>query len=416
MRSSRTPAFVRPLLARTAWAGFVLSLGCAARHDPPALAPAAEKTTHAWVAGTDAPAQALCDALTESADRDACQTIAATRHFDERALELCAESTADAAPRALQCVRMIAERHYTDRSLDTCRTYEGSDRIECLEVMADRRLSEAQHQECSAKKRTSAELRCLRKARDHVFDLEMLHQVAINSALHPPDLEPIPYPDQKSPIPDPELVAARDRVHLHNQVQMQGLFDRTREGVSKSFPTVQLEPVEQANVWNFAGGALGHYRMLYCSRREYLIIFGTPMGVNGYSGRYTVDVHDWTMIGEMRTHHVGDLVPRVMAPGSWAKLMAGDTKIYTAEPNTYMLEYARGKIVSAFDFGVTAPARNMSRDFHNMRGQIRACLDGAIPNASRQRRRMRTLKKQGREVRREIDKQLRGAGTKGRLR
>ncbi|MEM7153136.1 MAG: hypothetical protein AAF799_09845 [Myxococcota bacterium] len=415
MRSSRTPA-LRRFITRASLASVLLSLGCAARHDPPPLAPAAEKTKHAWVEGTAPQAQALCDAFTETADRDACQAIASTRHFDAQALALCAESAPDAPPQALQCARMIAERSYTPRSLETCRGYEGSDRIDCLEVMADRRLSTAQIQECRTKKRTGAELRCLRKARDHVFDLEMLHQIAIDSALHPPSLEPIPYPPQKTPVPDPDLDAARDRVHLHNQVQMQALFDRTRRGVTESFPTVQLEPTEQSMVWNFAGGALGHYRMLYCSRREYLIIFGTPMGVNGYSGRYTVDVHDWTMIGEMRTHHVGDLEPRVMAPGSWAKLMAGDTKIYTAEPNTYMLEYARGKIVSAFDFGVTAPARNMSRDFHNMRKQIRACLDGAIPNASRQRRRMRALKKQGREVRRDIDEQLRSEGHKGRLR
>lgn len=377
--------------------------GCARRSTEPLVAPAAEKHEHPRSAGHEPLAQAVCQSLAQAPDQQACTLITAERYFDTPALAQCANSAGTDPAHTLACLRATASRHYTARSLGTCAKYSGDDEIECLEILADRRLSAEQVAQCRGREGTAAQLRCLARARDNVFDLELLYAIAKRSAAAPPAL----WPNDGSR----SLQTVRD----HNQSQMQALLLRTRREVEATFPTAVLESPDDAMLWNFAGGALAHYRMLYCSRREYLILFGTPIGAGGFSGRYKIDVHDWTLTGQMRTHLVGDVTPTIMEPGSWAKLMAGDTKIYTADPNTYMLEYARGRIVTAFDFGVTAPRRSISRDRKNMRGQIRRCLDGAIANESRQRRRMRRLRAQARDTRSAIDRQLRDADLADRL-
>jgi len=395
-------------LLRWWWLSGLVALGCAGRSAEPLLtSPAAEKTPHAWVAGDEPAARAVCEAFVDAGERRDCEIITTGRNFDVEALRVCQESAVDAPERSLRCLEVVAERHFTVRSIATCEGFGESDRNDCLEVLADRRLSQAQVDECRAKTRSHRSIRCLARARNHVFDPEMLHHVAIAAASTAPELEAIPYPEGGPAVPDEALVDARERVRHYNHEQMLALLERTREEVQAAFPSAQLEPVDQDVVFNFAGGALGHYRMLYCSRREYLIVFGTPLGVNGYSGRYIVDVHDWTLTGEMRIHRVGDFSPTVLAPGSWAKLLADDSKIYTAEADTYMLEYARGRISSAFKFGITAPARNVSRDFVNMRGQIRSCLDTAVHNGRTQRRRMRRLEANARKTRRAIRSELR---------
>ncbi|MEX1367749.1 MAG: hypothetical protein AB1Z98_31765 [Nannocystaceae bacterium] len=405
-----------PGRARTWLLAAGLCVGCAGR--PPESSrpsPAAEKSTHARVDGTDPAVRAVCDGLPTPEDQRACEVIATGRRFDTVALRLC-ETAAAEPPAALRCMQSIAERHFTARSLQTCETFEGDDRNECLRVLADRRLAAAQVQTCLAKPRSSAALRCLRRAHDYALDLEMLDAIARASAAHPPRLEPNPEPVGDGPIPDEAIVQARERVRRYNHAEIDGLMKYVRAQVETSFPALTLASVEHDMVFNFAGTAAAHYRMLYCTRQEYLIVFGTPIGAHGFSGRYEVDVHDWTLTGRMWIHRVADYAPTIIDPGSWAQLRADDAKIYAAAPETYMIEYARGRIASAFDFGITAPARNVSRDFYNMKKQIRSCLDGALERDLAQVRRMRYVEHEGRRERLEIRRALRAEGLADRLR
>ena len=52
-------------------------------------------------------------------------------------------------------------------------------------------------------------------------------------------------------------------------------------------------------LYNNAGGAMGQMKLLHCSLREYILLFGTPIGTEGHSGRYSTEVYDFMLDGEM---------------------------------------------------------------------------------------------------------------------
>lgn len=52
-----------------------------------------------------------------------------------------------------------------------------------------------------------------------------------------------------------------------------------------------------------AGGILGKVRFLYFSPREYIVIFGSPTGTHGFSGRYKhVEIHKFLMAGRIDSY------------------------------------------------------------------------------------------------------------------
>ena len=52
-----------------------------------------------------------------------------------------------------------------------------------------------------------------------------------------------------------------------------------------------------------AGGTSGKVRFLYFSPREYIVIFGSPTGTQGFSGRYKhVQIHKYLMAGRIDSY------------------------------------------------------------------------------------------------------------------
>lgn len=112
--------------------------------------------------------------------------------------------------------------------------------------------------------------------------------------------------------------------------------------------------IETTVPWIFsnAGGAMGQIKLLYCSLSEYLLLFDTPIGTEGHSGRYSAEVYDFVLDGEFWCFETGDLERRMYGKGDVAYLGANRAKGYRAPDRLLVLEYARGPIPMMLPFGL----------------------------------------------------------------
>jgi hypothetical protein len=91
-------------------------------------------------------------------------------------------------------------------------------------------------------------------------------------------------------------------------------------------------------LFNNAGGAMGQIKLLHCSLSEYILIFGTPSGTEGHSGRYATEVFDFMLDGEMWCFHAGEFERTIFRAGDLAYLGTDRAKGY-AGPIPTMLPF-----------------------------------------------------------------------------
>ena len=101
-------------------------------------------------------------------------------------------------------------------------------------------------------------------------------------------------------------------------------------------------------IFNLTSGGCGMMKILHASVTEYLIIFGSAIGTEAFSGRYRMDIHDFVLTGEMWTYIDDRCGERVVTkPGEHAVLPRGRVKGWRLTEGTWMLEYGRGFLPSA---------------------------------------------------------------------
>ncbi len=153
-----------------------------------------------------------------------------------------------------------------------------------------------------------------------------------------------------APVFDPDVLhaVARSTLGLPHEKMVRQLSDE----LARRYPG----HIETRPRWilNLAGGVTGIMTVLHGSLSEYVLIYGTPVGSEGFSGRYRLEIHDFVLAGEMWTFTESDFAERrVYRAGDAAFLARYQAKGVRLLEGAWMLEYGRGPVPTALPFGLS---------------------------------------------------------------
>ncbi|GAC1652154.1 MAG: hypothetical protein NVS4B6_28490 [Mycobacterium sp.] len=133
------------------------------------------------------------------------------------------------------------------------------------------------------------------------------------------------------------------------------LFTRATQALAEEYPDL-IDPTPGRWVGSKAGGILGKVRFLYFSPREYIVIFGSPTGTQGFSGRYKhVQIHKYLMAGRIESYDLesDDVIPLPpLLPGGHTCLEKGHARGLTIHPGSWHIEYGRGAVATTLPFAM----------------------------------------------------------------
>ncbi len=148
---------------------------------------------------------------------------------------------------------------------------------------------------------------------------------------------------------DPDVL--REVAKLGDGLPLEDRFRTIARALAERYPGKINE--QQEWVLNNAGGVMGQFTLLYASLTEYVIFFGSPIGSSGHSGRYSF-VQDWAFLldGEMWYFEQGQIQRDVYRAGDEIVRKPRTAKGFRIVDHAWILEYARGPIVTMLPFGL----------------------------------------------------------------
>lgn len=147
---------------------------------------------------------------------------------------------------------------------------------------------------------------------------------------------------------DPEVVHQCGLVGLGQPKP--AMFDAVAEALERAFPGHVDH--DQPWIYSIAGGAMIQMKVYFASLTEYLIIWGTPIGSEGHSGRHLMAFWDTVLDGECWYYTEGQFERTVFRPGDRIFVGRGEACGMNFTDGVWALEYARGPLPLSLPFGI----------------------------------------------------------------
>ncbi len=128
------------------------------------------------------------------------------------------------------------------------------------------------------------------------------------------------------------------------------MFDVFARSLAKRYP--RTLDFKQPWTYSIAGGAMIQMKLYYASVTEYIMIWGTPIGSEGHSGRHFTGFWDTVVDGEMWYYGEGEFEKKLYAPGDRVYVGPGQARAMNFTNGVWAVEYARGFIPTSVPFGI----------------------------------------------------------------
>lgn len=147
---------------------------------------------------------------------------------------------------------------------------------------------------------------------------------------------------------DPQVVHEISCKHLGQPLEQ--MFANIITELSERYPGA----IDDSKPWIFnnAGGVMLQMKLLHASTKEYVLIWGTPIGSEGHTGRHLVEFYDTVLDGEAWYYQEGQFIRDVYRPGDHIFLGKGQSAGMHYPDHVWMVEYARGILPSLLPFGL----------------------------------------------------------------
>jgi hypothetical protein len=128
------------------------------------------------------------------------------------------------------------------------------------------------------------------------------------------------------------------------------MFDTFAKALSTHYP--KILDFSQPWIYSIAGGAMIQMKLYYASMSEYIMIWGTPIGSEGHSGRHFTGFWDTVIDGETWYYGEGQFEKTIYKPGDRIYVGPGQARAMNFTNGVWAVEYARGFLPLSMPFGI----------------------------------------------------------------
>jgi len=128
------------------------------------------------------------------------------------------------------------------------------------------------------------------------------------------------------------------------------MFETFAKALATHYP--KLLDFSQPWIYSIAGGAMIQMKLYYASTSEYIMVWGTPIGSEGHSGRHFTGFWDTVIDGETWYYGEGQFEKTIYKPGDRIYVGPGQARAMNFTNGVWAVEYARGFIPLSMPFGI----------------------------------------------------------------